>query len=91
MHSSQTTYTSENTQCLNSRKLYTPSSTIYYRSPEVGAGLTDKLTSGHFDRSQPSGENRELRPHSRSDPPRRQQRVRDLGHHKTGEFAYYKR
>ena len=55
------------------------------------SGLTDKLTSGHFDRSQPSGKNRELRPHSRSDPPRGQQRVRDLGHHKTGEFAYYKR
>ena len=82
MHSTQTTYTLENMQCLNSRKLYTP---------EVGAGLTDKLTSGHFDRSQPSGKNRELRPHSRSDPPRGQQRVRDLGHHKTGEFAYYKR
>ena len=90
MHSPQTTYTLENTQFINSRKLYTPSSTIY-RSPEVGAGFPDKLTSGHFDCSQPSGKNRELRPYSRADPLRGQQRVRDLGHHKTGEFGYYKR
>ena len=68
---------------------YTPTSTIYNAS-EVGEGLSDKLTSGHFDLSKSSGKSKETLPHGRHDARRGQPGVRELGHHKTGEYSFMK-
>ena len=71
------------------RRLYTPTSTIY-RTAEVGAGLTEKLTSGTFDMSAPSRRNKETVTHGHHDPPRGLKRVRETGNHKSGEATYMK-
>jgi hypothetical protein len=73
------------------RRLYTPTSTIYHTAV-VGTGLSDQLelTSGEFDRSEPSRRNKETVPHGRHDPRRGQKRVREQGGHKSGEATYMK-
>ena len=73
-----------------SRKLHRPVSTIY-STPQMGDGLAQRLTSSGFDLSKPSGRSKHVKPHGKHDAPRGQPGVRDLGHHKTGEFGYYKR
>ncbi len=70
-------------------RLYAPSSTIYHTA-EVGSGLSQQLTCGQFDLSIPSKRCKETVPHSRHDPPRGLPRVRDLGHHKSGESSFMK-
>ena len=67
-----------------------PLSTIY-EEPEVGEGLAERLTSGEFDKSKPSGRSKEVRPYNRHLPLRGFQRIRELGGYKPRETNYMKR
>ena len=72
------------------RSLYKPSSTIY-RNTEIGTGLTEKLTSGTFDKSKPSTSSKEVRPFDRHEPARGHLSIRSLGGYKYKESNYMKR
>ena len=69
--------------------MYTPSSSIY-KTPEVGVGLSEGLTSGHFDRSRPSKKRREVRPYSRHDPARGTLGIQAVGGYKSNEANFMK-
>ena len=69
--------------------MYRGKSTIY-REPEVGDELSEFLTSSSFDLSLPSKKRRLDKPRSRNDAVKGQPRVRQLGHHKAGDYAFQK-
>lgn len=71
------------------RNMYRGKSTIY-REPEVGDELSECLTSSSFDLSLPSKKRRLDKPRSRNDAVKGQPRVRQLGHHKAGDYAFQK-